>query len=372
MSTVGTTDQLLAMMIQQSPMYAVLLLDTKGRIIAWNDGAEQIFRCPAADAIGRSVNEIFTPEDRSLGLDELERKIADSKVASEDDRWHLRADGTRFWSSGALFAVRNEQGQLLGYGKILRDRTELKEHVETLEGQVEAARAADRDKAIAIAKTAHELRNVLASFSVAFDMLKGPTDDSEKRIHLVRLMKDQLVIVHRLVEDLMDAERLHAGKLTLVKQKLAIQVTLQSSCEALRRRCDEKALSLELIAPAVPLWVQGDGARLQQVFTNLIDNAIKYTPKGGRVWITATAEGSEVVVHIEDTGIGIPEAMLSRIFDLFTQVSAVDASARSGLGIGLALVKDLVELHGGTVQASSNGVGQGSNFTVRIPAATLP
>jgi len=356
-------------MIQQSPMYAVLLLDADGKILTWNKGAEHIFRCPAADAVGKSVDEIFTPEDRKLGLDELERKIAESKVASEDDRWHLRGDGTRFWSSGALCAVRNQQGELLGYGKILRDRTELKERVETLEKQAEAARSADRDKAIAIAKTAHELRNVLASFSVALDMLKGPTDDSEKRIHLVRLMSEHLVIVRRLVEDLMDVERLHAGKVTIVKQTISLQATLQSSCEALKRRCDEKSLSLELIAPEVPLWIQGDGARLQQVFMNLLDNAIKYTPKGGRIWVTATTEGSEAVIHIEDTGIGIPEAMLSRIFDLFTQVSDVDASARSGLGIGLALVKDLVELHGGTVQARSNGVGHGSNFTVRIPIA---
>lgn len=369
MDTRSATDDLLTMMIQQSPMYAVLLLDAKGRILGWNNGAEAIFRRPAADAIGKSIEEIFTPEDRSLGLDELERKIAETKFVSEDDRWHVRADGTRFWSSGALSAVRNEKGELLGYGKIVRDRTDLKERVETLERQTEAARSADRDKSIAIAKTAHELRNVLATFSVAFDMLKGPTDDSEKRIHLVRLMSEQLGIVHRLVEDLMDAERLHTGKVTLLKHKVSIQDALESSCAALQRRSADKQVAVELIAPNVPVWVQGDSARLQQVFMNLLDNAIKYTPKGGRVWITATTEGTEVVVHIEDTGIGIPEAMLSRIFDLFTQVSAADASARSGLGIGLALVKELVELHGGTVQARSNGVGHGSNFTVRLPVA---
>jgi PAS domain S-box-containing protein len=371
MSAPKATNELLALLLQQSPAHALILLDPQGRILGWNCGAEQIFRTPAESALGKSIAEIFTTEDRALGLDELERTVAASKEASEDDRWHVRADGSRFWGSGVLAALRDEQGALLGFGKVVRDRTELKERLETLETQVDAARTADREKAVAIAKTAHELRNVLASFSVAFDMLKGPTDDPEKRVHLVRLMTDQLTIVHRLVEDLMDAERLHSGKLTLIKQNVSLQTALRTTYEALRRRCAEKQLSFELIAPEAALWVHGDLARLQQVFTNLLDNAIKYTPARGRIWITATAEGNEAVIHFQDTGIGIPDTMLFRIFDLFTQVRAFDTSQQTGLGIGLALVRDLVELHGGSVQASSNGVGTGSTFTIRLPLAPL-
>ncbi len=371
MSTAASNQELLRLLLEQSPSYAVILIDPRGKIVGINPGAEKILGFSGDQALGTSISEIFTPEDRALGLDVLERRIADSKLTSEDDRWHLRSDGSRFWGSGAVTALRNEQGELLGFGKVVRDRTDLKEKIDTLQRQLDATRTADRGKGIAIAKTAHELRNLLASFSVALDMLKGPTDDPDKRIHLVRLMSQQLILVHRLVEDLMDVERLHAGKVTLSKQRTSVQKMLRLTTEALQHRCSEKQLQLDIIAPEVPLWIDADPARLQQVFMNLLDNAIKYTPSGGRIWITASTEDVDVVIHFQDDGVGIPEAMLSRIFELFTQVRAQDATDQSGLGIGLALVKELVELHGGSVQAASNGAGHGSVFTVRLPLASL-
>jgi signal transduction histidine kinase len=169
----------------------------------------------------------------------------------------------------------------------------------------------------------------------------------------------------------MDVERLHAGKVVLSKQRISVQKMLRAATEALQHRCEEKQLQLDIIAPEVALWIDADPARLQQVFMNLLDNAIKYTPSGGRIWITASTEDVDVVIHFQDDGVGIPEAMLSRIFELFTQVRVQDAPDQSGLGIGLALVKELVELHGGSVQAASNGAGHGSVFTVRLPLAPL-
>jgi PAS domain S-box-containing protein len=362
-------NNLLPLLIEQAVEYAVILCDRQSRILSWNAGAERIFRKSRDDAIGTSLSDLFTPEDRSLGLDDVELRVAQSKQLSEDDRWHLRGDGSRFWSSGALIAVRNGRGELVGYGKVLRDRTDLKEQLERLNQQLDASRRADREKEIAIAKTAHELRNLLASFSVGLDMLKGPADHPDKRLQLVQLMSDQLMLVHRLAEDLMDMERLHTGKLTLITQNVLVQDSLRTTIESLRHRLEAKRLTLECIEPQAPLWVEADPARLQQVFANLLENAIKYTPDDGRIWITLTAEDRDLVIHVQDTGIGIPPAMLSRIFDLFTQVQAASTPAQSGLGIGLALVKDLVELHGGSVQARSDGPGEGSVFTVRLPLA---
>lgn len=167
----------------------------------------------------------------------------------------------------------------------------------------------------------------------------------------------------------MDAERLHSGKLTLLKQRLVLQHSLHTIIESMTQRFESKQVRLECIEPQAPLLVEADPARLQQVFSNLLENAFKYTPEGGRIWITVTAEDKDAVIHFQDTGIGIPPAMLSRIFELFTQVRAAGAGEQSGLGIGLALVKDLVELHGGSVQARSDGPGEGSVFTVRLPLA---
>ncbi|HEU4600409.1 MAG TPA: PAS domain S-box protein, partial [Steroidobacteraceae bacterium] len=129
MSTAASNQKLLRLLLQQSPSYAVILMDSQGKIIGINPGAEKIFGLSSDQAVGTSISEIFTPEDRALGLDVLERRIADSKLTSEDDRWHLRSDGSRFWGSGAVTALRNEKGELLGFGKVVRDRTELKEQV---------------------------------------------------------------------------------------------------------------------------------------------------------------------------------------------------------------------------------------------------
>jgi signal transduction histidine kinase len=173
--------------------------------------------------------------------------------------------------------------------------------------------------------------------------------------------------MRRLVDDLMDLSRIGAGKVELRREKVAIQQILQRAAESVQPQARDHGHVLEIFLPGQPIFLKADPARLEQVFVNLLNNAIKYTQRGGHIWLKCTGEDEEVVMRVEDDGVGIPQDMLPRIFDLFTQVDSTRKQAEGGLGIGLALVKKLVSLHGGSVQVNSEGPGRGSEFTVRLP-----
>jgi signal transduction histidine kinase len=174
-------------------------------------------------------------------------------------------------------------------------------------------------------------------------------------------------VVRRLSEDLLDIKRLHAGKATLQLQEVSVQDVLRNLLAQSQARALEKSHDIRLFCPSAPIMVMADASRLHQMFSNLIDNAIKYTPPHGRIWVKATIEDQTAMIYVEDTGQGIPPEMLTRIFELFTQV---DGGVSGGLGIGLALVHELAQLHGGSVQAVSKGPGLGSEFSVRLPLLT--
>jgi PAS domain S-box-containing protein len=357
--------QLLHLMREQVDESAFIFVDPEGCIADWSPGAEKLFGYTAEEALGKEFSGLFSPEDRDRGISDLEMAIARSDAISEDDRWHVRKDGSRFWSTGSLTALRDPSATLVGFVKILRDRTNLKEQIERLTHEVEAARAVGRKQEIVMAELSHELRNLFAALSHGLQMIGSAQADPGKRDELARMMREQIALVRRLTDDLLDIERMREGKVSLELEPLTLQDVIARALEVLGPRVAAKHLTLSVFAPGAPLRVNGDAARLYQVFENLIDNAIKYTPAGGHVWVKSTVEDLEAVVHIEDTGIGIPPDMLTKIFELFTQVDTT--MAHKGLGIGLSLVRDLVELHGGSVQARSEGVGKGCVFTVRLP-----
>ena len=364
--TPDSIDRMLRLLAEQARHHAVLLTDCEGVVLWWSHGAERVFRMSRQQAIGMHLSSIFTPEDRQAGIDELERAIANSDAVSQDDRWHLRADGSRFWSSGAMVALRNEQGEVIGYGKILRDRTDMKEQLAVLGNKLDQAEWRNNAKDLAITKIAHELRNVFAGIETGLQLVfkhRETRDPSE----MLDLMRQQLELLQQLTEDLLEVQRLHAGKVALTRRPVMIQSLLQALVDQFASRCKEKGVQVECLAPAIPVRVAGDAVRLHQVFANLLDNAIKYSNDGGRIWIKTTIEDQEAVIHVEDEGRGIPPEMLTDIFVLFTQLDS--NSSNRGLGIGLALVHELVQLHGGSVQATSRGVGSGSEFTVRLPLA---
>jgi signal transduction histidine kinase len=296
--------------------------------------------------------------------------VANANGTAENDRWMARPDGSRFWAAGVLTALRDENGRLLGFGKILRNRTDLREQLDTLRNQVQASTNVNDRKDVFLSTLSHELRNPLAPLTNAVQLIRLRNPRQPDLEPLLKIIERQVDNLRRLVDDLLDLSRVGAGKIELKLEPVAIHDVIHRAIESARPLIRDRRLKLDVLLPAAPIFVDADPSRLEQVFVNLIQNAAKYTPEGGNVWIKGTTEGPEAVVHVQDNGIGIPHEMLPRIFDLFTQVESSRPQSQGGLGIGLSLVKTLVTAHGGSVQVNSPGPGKGSEFSVRLPLKT--
>jgi CheY-like chemotaxis protein/two-component sensor histidine kinase len=232
----------------------------------------------------------------------------------------------------------------------------------------EALRDADHRKDEFLATLAHELRNPLAAVSNGVQLMRLANGDGPAIEQARAMMERQLSQLVRLVDDLLDVSRITRGKLQLCKERVELTRVLQQALESSGPLIGAAHHELTVTIPPERILVEADVNRLAQVFSNLLNNAAKYTPEGGRIWLKAERQGSDVVVAVRDTGTGIPPAMLPRIFEMFTQVDRPLERAEGGLGIGLTLVKRLVEMHGGTVEALSEGQGKGTEFVVRLPA----
>ena len=230
----------------------------------------------------------------------------------------------------------------------------------------EALRDADRRKDEFLATLAHELRNPLAPIRTGLHVL-GLTQDAAVAVRSREMMHRQLTQMVRLIDDLMDVSRITSGKVSLRKERVSLRAVAESALETSRSIIDASRHTLRVNLPEQPVWLIADLTRLSQVVGNLLTNAAKYTPEGGKIELEAVLEGGEVVIRVADTGLGIPPGMLDEVFAMFTQVNRTLDRSQGGLGIGLALVKRIVELHGGTITAESPGLGKGSTFTVRLP-----
>lgn len=361
------TEELLRLLADQSKDHAILILDPQGNIRWFGQGAAQIFGFSADETAGQYFSMLFSPEDRALGIPEHELAVASADGASDDDRWMARKDGSRFWASGVLLALRAADRRVLGFGKVLRNRTDLREQFESLRNQTAALETALAGKSTFVAMLAHEIRNPMAAITSAVDLLRLKGDASPDLETPLAILDRQIARIHRMIEDLLQLSRLEAGKAELRLRTVALHEIVQRSVESTSGALHEKQHVLKTLLPASPIVVEADPDRLEQVFVNLITNAATYTPAGGRIWIKATTDGTEAVVQVEDTGIGISPEQLPRIFDMFTRAEAAHSISANGLGIGLAVVKEIVSQHRGTVQVKSNGPGKGSEFSVRLP-----
>lgn len=227
---------------------------------------------------------------------------------------------------------------------------------------------AERQKNEFLALLAHELRNPLASIASALNVIGQPAADQALMVRMRQMAERQVWHMARLLEDLLDVARISQGRFELRKESVELGATLERAAESVRPSCDERRHELTVGRPARPVWLHADGTRLEQVLTNLLNNASKYTDPGGRIRLSAEREDACAVIRVQDTGVGIAPAMLPRIFELFVQGERRLNHSAGGVGIGLSLVKRLVELHDGTVEAFSPGTGQGSEFVVRLPA----
>lgn len=361
--------QLATLWLQQVRDHAVISLDAQGVVVGWLGAAEILLGHTAQDAIGRHIALIFTPEDQARGYPDFELQVAAQDSQSEDSRWHVRKDGTRIWVSGSVTAMRNEAGDILGFVKVLRDMTDHRTHAERFEHEVTELGEAREQTRRFLRTLGHEIRNPLAVMSnIGMILARLVTDDRSQRA--VQQLTQQVAVLQRLADDLMDVTRLELGKVQLEKSRVNLCELLEDAVAGMQSAAAEKSIELQALLPPSKLVVEVDVARIQQVVFNLLNNAIKYTHNGGSVWVKATQEGNEVVCRFADTGIGIFPPVLPKLFDLFSQADEGEQMRSGGIGVGLALVRQIVELHGGTVQAKSPGLGKGSEFAFRLPVAT--
>jgi signal transduction histidine kinase/CheY-like chemotaxis protein len=234
---------------------------------------------------------------------------------------------------------------------------------------LEALKGADKRKDEFLAMLAHELRNPLAPVRNAAHILRAKIAPSNETQWAMDVIERQVQQMSRLVDDLLDVSRIASGKIELRLERMAIASAVANAVEITRPLIERGRHEFSMTTPPEPLYVQADGTRLAQIFSNLITNAAKYTDPGGRIAIAIEREGDHALVRVTDTGIGIPADMLGGIFDMFVQVARAGDHSQGGLGIGLTLVKRLAEMHGGTVEAHSGGPGKGSEFRVRLPLA---
>jgi PAS domain S-box-containing protein len=352
----------------------VVIYDTTGQITGWNRGAHFITGFTDREVIGQPLAMLFLPEDRALRLDEHERITAGTVGVAEDERWHLRKDGSTFWSTGMSVPIRRHGAEVTGFVKVFRDASHLRSRMKTLENLVHQGNARQGERDRFIGTVAHELRNPLAPLKNAIQLMSALPAIPPRQADSLRIMQRQVAQLERLVEDLVDFTRVQVGKLRLAYQTVTLQDVLAEAMENCRGPADGKGVALSSVFPSIAIEVQVDPQRLLQVVVNLLNNAIKFTPGGGQVWLTCSTDQTHFLVQVSDNGKGISAQLLPRIFEAFTQASEVDSRRGDGLGIGLVVVKEIVSLHGGTVEVRSEGPDKGSEFLVRMPlqAASSP
>jgi PAS domain S-box-containing protein len=472
--------------------HSIFTLDPQGRITSWNREAERILGYAEAEVLGQPFAIIFTPEDVAQGVPGLELRTALAQGRAEDERWHRRKNGERFWALGIVTPTQDATGGHTGFSKILRDMTERKRAEEQVRFQAdvldrveqavivtdpdgritywnrfaerlygwsreeatgrsvgelivapgEAGRAAeimaslragrnwsgeflvrrrdgtafpalvsdtpmldgdgrlrgiigisadlterkrleeqlrlrvgelaeaDRRKDEFLAMLAHELRNPLAPIRTGLDRMRLKVPPDSPLHPVMDTVERQLGQMTRLVDDLLDVSRITRGQITLQKERADLHAVIAQAVETARPVIDARQHDLTYTPAPEPLRLEADPTRLAQALSNVLSNAAKYTEKGGRIWLAAERGQGEAVVRVRDNGMGIAPEMLAKVFELFTQAHPAPYQSQGGLGVGLAVAKRLVEMHGGSVTAHSAGEGQGSEFVFRLPLLT--
>jgi PAS domain S-box-containing protein len=331
--------------------------------VSWSATKEELYGLPAGGFGGRYEDwkQAVHPDDRDRA--EADRRRAVSERTMLDTEFRIvRPDGETRWiaSKGKVFyAADGEPLRMLGVSLDITDRKQAEEEL----------RDADRKKDEFLATLAHELRNPLAPIRNAVQILnaKGPRHPDLQWARGV--IGRQVQLMARLLEDLLDVSRISRNWLELRTERVELADVLDGALETSRPVIEAAGHELTLTLPPEPIYLEADPVRLAQVFANLLNNAAKYTDEGGRIRLTAERQGRDVIVSVRDSGIGIAAEVLPRIFEIFSQAKLASERSQDGLGIGLSLVKGLVELHGGSIEARSAGPGRGSEFVVRLPVA---
>jgi two-component system CheB/CheR fusion protein len=348
---------------------AVMVRELTGEIVYWNRGAEVLYGFSAQEVQGKLAPEL---EGKSRAM-----HAALTETLAREGHWsgeltHRTKDGREIDVESRQVLV--EEGSKKRVLATNRDITDRKQLEAALHRRVDELALADRRKSEFLAMLAHELRNPLASLRNAIAVIKSAAPASLSGERAIELIDRQVSTLTRLVDDLLDVARINRGQIQLRKDAVELQTVLSRALETTRGLMEARRLELSVLVPPSPLVLQADATRLEQVFSNLLNNAAKYTQEAGEISLVmelvppeGPASPGQAAVRVRDTGVGIGPEMLHRVFDLFTQADRSLAHSQGGLGIGLSLVRSLVELHGGRVTAHSEGPGRGSEFVVYLP-----
>jgi PAS domain S-box-containing protein len=349
----------------------VWILDAGRRTTYVNRRMAEMLERPVHEILRLPGNTFFAPESLPV-VDEVWERCRRG-LRGHQEVCFLLPDGRPLWASASISPVFDENGELGGILAMLTDVTERRRLDEELRRRVQELAAEDRRKDEFLAMLAHELRNPLGAISNAgyvldqLDQLdQTPGADSRVR-DLVAVIGRQIRHLSRLVDDLLDVSRLTRGRIELRKREEELRPIVEGAVETTRPVLEQKGHRLTVSLPGEPVWLEADATRIEQVLANLLHNAAKFTDPGGKIELTAEIDGPQAVIRVRDDGQGIEPELLPRIFDLFVQEDRSLARSHGGLGIGLTLVRSLVERHGGRVEAHSAGPGRGSEFVVRLP-----
>lgn len=367
-----SSEQQMRLVAESMRDYAIVTMDGDGTIVTWSPGAERIFGYDASETVGLAFDMLFTADDRTAGKPQEELRKARQFGRANDDRWHLRKDGERIFVSGITSPLVDVR--FVGFAKIARDFTS----EELRDRQRDADLLAERATSIRLQETAtmkdeflavvsHELKNPLSLIRMNAQLLERlPAFASEPRAaRSASAIQAAVTSQAHLINDLLELSRANMGKVVLTRSVFDLAELVGNVVQAVERDLESKSLSLS--AQLQPASISADSVRVEQVVWNLITNAIKFTPHGGSIRVALTLDGDRARFSVSDSGIGLDPQHLSGIFEMFHQVETGPSRRTSGLGIGLALVKQLTELHGGQVGARSEGLGKGATFEVWFP-----
>jgi PAS domain S-box-containing protein len=346
---------------------AIISKDLNGFIQSWNKAAERLFGYTAEQAVGRHITFLI-PAERAEEEDQILARLRAGERVYHFDTVRVRRDGQPVHVSLTISPLRDEAGRIIGASKIARDITDRKLAEERTYKLLTLLKEADQRKDEFLATLGHELRNPLAPLRNVLEIFKHGEGNGHLMEQVRSTLERQLGQMERLVGELLDVGRISRGKLDLRKQCVELASVIDQSVEVCRQLAERSRHELNVSLPPEAIYLHADPVRITQVFANLLTNARKYTEPGGRIWLTAVRQSRDVVVNVKDTGVGIPPDKLGSVFEMFAQIDRSLERSQGGLGIGLSLVKRLVEMHGGSVEAYSAGLGRGSEFVVRLPA----
>jgi two-component system CheB/CheR fusion protein len=348
---------------------AIIVSDAEGRVVFWNRGAADMYGWSVEETRGQLLHAQLGTAASGPG-DERETEL-DRANRWDGELYQARRDGTPILVHSRQVVIRDETGARLAVLAINRDLTERDRARRLLQAQAEELRVTNERKDEFLAMLAHELRNPLAALRHATEVLRRTEGDRPTLERALDVLERQGHQLGRIVDDLLDVSRISHGKIVLHRDTLDAAAMVRMAVEMSRSQIEGRGHELTISAPSEPQWVEADATRLTEVVANLLDNAAKFTEPGGRIWLAVEPQRVEgvdwVAIRVRDSGVGITPDMLARIFEMFTQADRSLERLRGGLGLGLTLTRSIVEMHGGTVHAESAGLGQGSEFVVRLP-----